>query len=520
MTVPVAVALPTLKLSKLEEEAVAGLRHRLMRVRAKNAEKSNLYESKRSAFDLGIAAPDHLADLVNAVCGWPGIVVDVLEERLEFRGWTGVDDLDLDTVVRDNQLLAESGRGHLDALIYGAGFVTTGRGAPGEPEILVSVESTENCTVDWDYRLRRAKSGLSITYDDLGVVSHQSLYLPDETIMFEHRRGDLVIVDRDKHGLGRVPIARMVNKDRASDVTGRSEITRGVVYLTDAAIRTLLGMEINREFYTSPKWTALNVNPAVFGMDEKASRSQNRRAGWTATQGRFNAVPPQYDEDGNLIEVKLHEFRPAPPTPYIDQVKAYSQLLAAESGIPAPYLGFVTENPSSADSIRQQEYRLVKRAERRQVSFGLAWMEVARLALMMRGDFDAEAFRKIGVSWRDASTPTRAASADEAAKLIGAGVLPPTSVVTYDRIGLSAQEQQQLGSERRRAEGAGAIQELLGRGGNTSLDEANALKVKADAMAVMIRAGVKPDVAAQQAGIEGLEFLEGRPITLKYDDEK
>ena len=177
----------------------------------------------------------------------------------------------------------------------------------------------------------------------------------------------------------------------------------------------------------------------------------------------MNVIPPQVDEDGNPVEPKLHEFRPAPPTPFIEQIRSYSQLLAAESGIPAPYLGFVTDNPSSADSIRQQEYRLVKRAERRQRSFGMAWLEVARLALMIRGDFDPVAFRDVSVSWRDAATPTRAAAADEAQKLIAAGVLPSTSSVTYDRIGLSPQDQQRLESERRREAGTGALATLLAR---------------------------------------------------------
>jgi hypothetical protein len=472
MTAPVAIALPTLKLTESEAETYAGLTQRLTRVRLKNTEKSALYENKRTAHDLGIAAPDGLADLVNAVCGWPAVVVDALEERIEFRGWTGAEALHLEDDVRDNQLLAEAGRGHLDALIYGCGFVTVGSGdtAADEPAVLISVESTESCTVDWDYRRRRAKSALSQTYDDRGVLVHQSLYLPNETIRFERKRGELIATNRDPHNLGRVPVARMLNRDRGSDVTGRSEITRAVVYLTDAAVRTLLGMEINREFYTSPKWSALNADPAVFGMDEKDSPEQNRRAGWTATQGRLNVVPPQYDEHGELIKVELHEFRPAPPTPYIDQVRAYSQLLAAEGGLPASYLGFVTENPSSADAIRQQEYRLVKRAERRQVSFGLAWMEVARLALMMRKEFDPETFRKIGVSWKDASTPTRAASADEATKLVGADVLPPTSSVTWDRIGLSAQEQQQLRDEQGQATVRSLVEGLRAKSGETRSD--------------------------------------------------
>ncbi|OBB63515.1 hypothetical protein A5755_21790 [Mycolicibacterium fortuitum] len=192
------------------------------------------------------------------------------------------------------------------------------------------------------------------------------------------------------------------------------------------------------------------------------------------------------DEDGQPVEVKLHEFRPAPPTPYIDQVKLYSQLLAAESGMPAPYLGFVTDNPASADSIRQQEYRLVKRAERRQTSFGLAWREVAYLSLLLRdGAVDPVAFRQIGTKWRDASTPTRAAAADEAAKLIGSGVLPPDSSVTYDRIGLSQQEQQQLERDRAKASGGKVIDRLRslrnvnsdvnGNGDGTSQPSSNAL---------------------------------------------
>lgn len=465
---PVAVALPTLSLSRTEDEKVTALRHKLQRVALHNVEKSELYEGKRSAEDLGISAPEGLPELVQAVIGWPGTVVDVLEERLEFRGWTGSDGLDLDVVYRDNQMGVESGRGHLDALVYGVGFVTVGRGGPGEPEVLVSVESTESCTVEWDYRLRRAKMGLSQTRDENGVVVMETLYLPDETILFENVRGELKVVNRDRHNLGRVPVARMLNRDRASDVSGRSEITRPVVYLTDAAIRTLCGMEINREFYTSPKWTALNADPEVFGLSEDQSDTENRKAGWKATSGHMNVVPPQEDVNGNPVEVKLHEFRPAPPTPYIEQIRSYSQLLAAESGIPAPYLGFVTDNPSSADSIRQQEYRLVKRAERRQMSFGAAWLEVAYLSLLLKGGVDPDQFRQVGVSWRDASTPTRAAAADEAQKLIASGVLLPDSSVTYDRIGLSQQEQQQLEVDRRRSMVSNVVNMLRTSGGNSS----------------------------------------------------
>lgn len=475
----IAIALPTLKLSDSEAATAGMLRSKLLQVRNKNKLKSDLYESKRRAEDLGISIPDGMAGLIDAVIGWPGTVVDVLEERLDFQGWTGAEKLNLGDVYDDNQLAVESGRGHLDTIIYGCGFAAVGRGdrAEGEPEILVSVESTESCTVEWNYRLRRAKSALSQTRDDAGIVQLETLYLLDETIRFERKGGELVVVDRDPHNLGRVPVARILNRDRASDVNGRSEITRAVEYYTYAALRTMTGLEVNREFYTSPKWAALNADPEVFGMSEDKSAAENRRAGWTSTQGRMNVVPPQVDDEGNAVEVKLHEFRPAPPTPYIEQVKLYSQLLAAESGMPAPYLGFVTDNPASADSIRQQEYRLVKRAERRQTSFGLGWREVAYLSLLFRdGSVDPEVFRQVGSKWRDASTPTRAAAADEATKLIAAEVLKPDSTVTYDRVGLSAQEQKQLEQERTRATVTDLVSNLRGASDKAQTDpQVNAL---------------------------------------------
>ncbi|WP_423487903.1 phage portal protein [Mycobacteroides sp. PCS013] len=450
----VAIALPSLKLGESERDAARALRAKLNRVNVKNRQKSALYEAKHAAEDLGIAAPEGLSDLVRAVAGWPGTVVDVLEERLDFLGWTGADQLALQDVMVDNDLEVESGRGHLDTLICGAGFVAAGKGdeSAGEPEILVTVESSESCTVEWDYRLRRARSGYSQTRDENGVPIMETLYLPNETINFERVRGELVATRRDPHKLNRVPLAQLVNRERASDIHGRSEISRAVAYYTDACIRTLLGMEINREFYTSPKWTALNTDPEVFGMGEGKTPQENRRAGWSSTAGRMNAIPPQVNEEGDIVEPRLHEFRPAPPTPYIDQIRCYSQLLAAEAGIPAPYLGFVTDNPNSADSIRQQEYRLVKRAERRQTSFSLAWREIAYLALLLRdGSVDPVVFREVSPKWRDAATPTRAAASDEVMKYISSGVLKPDSPVAWDRAGFSQQDQRQMERDNRRA---------------------------------------------------------------------
>ena len=135
-------------------------------------------------------------------------------------------------------------------------------------------------------------------------------------------------------------------------------------------------------------------------------------------------------------------------------------MLAAEAAIPPSYLGFQTDNPASADAIRQMEARLVKRAERRQAQFGRAWTDAMQIALMVRdGSIPLEA-SEIRPIWRDAATPTRAAAADEAVKLIAAGVLLPDSEVTYNRIGLSDSDKQVLKSEKIAARGTDLISQL------------------------------------------------------------
>jgi hypothetical protein len=473
----VAVALPSLKLSDDEQREVNKLRSRISGFAKKNKLKHEFYEGKNVARDLNISIPPHLKDLIVSV-GWAGTVVDVTEERLDLLGWTSIkDDLrGLDDIYTDNELDLEASRAHIEALITGTGIVTVGKGDSDEPEVLITPESSSHSTAVWDYRKRRVSSALSQTLDDTGKVIMETLYLPNENIRFERaRNGRLVIVDRDTHKLNRVLVARMRNRSRASDSEGRSEITKPIMYYTDAACRTMLGMEINREFYTAPQRYALGAEPEQFGVTEESSDYDKVLAGWRATMGRFNVIPRNGDDELPILD----QFPSQPPTPYIEQLRAYSQFVSSESGIPETYLGFSTDNPPSADSIRQNEYRLVKRAERRQKAFGSAWREIAYLALLVRDEkVDPEWFKTIKVRWEDPSTPTRAATADEATKLVASGILTPDSKVTYDRIGLSDQDQARLAEDKRQLRVTELLQNIRAAGDQARQDPATASAVQ------------------------------------------
>lgn len=436
------------------EQTVTRLLEQLSAYDRPNKRQLDYYEGKRKLQDLGISTPPVMRSL-DVVAGWPAIVVDTLEERLDLLGWqTGEDEdeLDLADLFAANNLDTESSLGHLDSLIYGIGFAVVGNHPDGGTP-LITVESAKLVTVTWDAHRRIPNSGI-VAEPATGVEPSKAadIYLPGRRLRLERPRGQWIVTGREPLPDQMVPIVPLVNRPHASAFRGRSEITRPVRYLTDAAVRTLLGAEVNREFYAAPQRYAMGASKDTFTNADGTTASQ-----WQAVMGRVWAI--ERDEDGQLPSVG--QFTASSPAPFIEQIKLYAQLLAAQAGMPAAYLGFVTENPSSADAIRAGEARMVKRAERRQAAFGNAWARAARYAVLLRdGELPPEA-AGIGCRWRDAATPTRAAAADEASKLVGSGILPPDSQVTYDRIGLSPGEQERVLAETRRKVARQTTQALL-----------------------------------------------------------
>lgn len=443
----IALGAPTLALTRDESDAIDFHLDRLTRFNRKNRERKAYYEGSYRLKNLGISIPPSMQG-IETVVGWAGTVVDVLDERLDFTGWSSANDgdpLGLQEIFNANDLLVEAPLAHVDSLIHGVTFVSVGAGYAGEPSPLITVESPEKVTGTWDGRKRRLSEALSVDRASAdGVPLTVTLYRENENVTAS--RASLFtpwqIETRDPHNLGRVMIVALPNRPQGGRVEGRSEITRAVMSLTDQAVRTLLGMEVNREFYSAPQRYALGVDEGAFvGADGQT------KTGWETVMGRMLALPR--DEEGELPTVG--QFSPASPAPYLEQVKGLAQMLAAEAAIPAAYMGFETGNPSSADAIRAMEARLVKRAEKRQQAFGRAWKEVAALALLVRDGAIPEEFASIGCRWRDAATPTAAATADATTKLIASGVLTPDSQVTYDRLGLSPAEQRTLSAEKRAA---------------------------------------------------------------------
>lgn len=472
------------------------------------------YEGTRRLQRMGPVIPRALRNL-DVVAGWPGIAVDALEERLDWLGWAGGDEFGLGEVFRSSRLGSESASAHLDALVHGTSFLVA---AKDEDRVSVIPQSPLNTTGIL------SRSGFSL---DAALIRQPvpgrpdiwdvELFLPGRVLTVEvsgnlHASGgdSWEVLDEAASGLpDAVPVVPLQNQRRTSRPWGRSEITAPMRFYTDEAARALLGMSVNRDFYSFPQRYIKGVDQSEFSNPDGSARP-----GWEIAAGAFLAMGK--DDDGDLPD--MGEFRPNSPTPFTEQVRALAQLMAGASAVPERYFGFVTSNPPSAEALLGETDRLVKRAERRQGQFGAAWGTVGWLAARMLGHDVAESVfhGRVRPRWRDAATPTRAATADAVTKLTAAGVLPPDSdevlrMLDFDDATIAAIREHRLNAS---PDPLAALAGAVGR----QIDGGGDLKSRFDALGVAVRAGVNPDDAAARLGLEGLEFTGAVPVSLRVPE--
>lgn len=424
---------------------IEGMFDRIQRLSSWHCRIEGYYEGSNRVRDLGVAIPPEL-QRVQTVVSWPGIAVDALEERLDWLGWTNGDGYGLDGVYAANRLATASCDVHLDALIFGLSFVAVIPQDDGS--VLVRPQSPKNCTGRFSADGSRLDAGLVVQQTCDPEVVEAELLLPDVIVQVERRGSrEWVETGRIPNVLGAVPLVPVVNRRRTSRIDGRSEITRSIRAYTDEAVRTLLGQSVNRDFYAYPQRWVTGVSADEFS-----------QPGWVLSMASVWAVDK--DDDGDTPNVG--SFPVNSPTPYSDQMRLLAQLTAGEAAVPERYFGFITSNPPSGEALAAEESRLVKRAERRQTSFGQGWLSVGFLAARVldpRVD-EAAFFGDVGLRWRDASTPTRAATADAVTKLVGAGILPADSRTVLEMLGLDDVQVEAV--MRHRAESSDPLAALAG----------------------------------------------------------
>lgn len=390
---------------------------------------------------------------ISAAVGWSRLYLDSLVARIKITGFRTQGMVDYDERLMDwwdvNNLDQEANVLLLEMLIHGRAFVTISEpmqedidyGHPADVPI-IRIESPRNMWVDIDPRTKRVNWAVRFFYTPcesphpLGPGANNAdqrftVYLPNETILAsENDDGGYTIIQRIRHNLGFVPVVPFLNRERASDRYGRSEIIPELRSLQDIATRVVLNMQTAADLMAVPQ-------RILFGVDKDAiAMFEDNAARYKAYMASILAF-----EDGEGASAT--QFSAAELSNYTGVLQELSRIASSYTGLPPQYLSFNSQNPSSADAIRSAETRLVKLCEIKGEMFGKAMVQVMQLASRMMLGSIPEEYRRLKAILADPSTPTYAAKADAATKLVGGKPVIPVKRARID-MGYTPEERAQM----------------------------------------------------------------------------
>lgn len=404
--------------------------------------------------NLRIAVPKEL-EFIRTIVGWPAVAVDPLVERLAVDGFRLADGTEVDDRLAErwhaNGLDAEFTLASTDALSLRKAYWLVGTGDDGAAR--VTVESPLNMAVAWDKTGRRASGARSQWID--GDREFATVMVPRKTVTISREEdGDWELVSRDEHDFDFVPVVRMANRPRASTRDGRSEISAAIRSVTDAACRTLLGLEVARELFSAPRLAILGAREEDFQNPDGTPKNS-----WSTYITRVLGL--EVNEDGTLPDIK--QLQQYDPTAFTKLVEMYASQASGLLAADPRDLGLYTDgNPVSAEAGEQAERRRDDRARLKQKMWASDIADVLRLMMAWEnGGVVPPEFRTITVDWADLHPVSLAGAADGITKLVAAGVLPPESDVTLKRAGFNAVERRRLEQDRREAAGKASVDALI-----------------------------------------------------------
>lgn len=405
-------------LSVTETSLFTNLRDTLTRSRPLTVKLNDYYEGMHRLEQLGLAIPDELRRFT-VFLNWPRVAVDGLEARLDVQGFRmdGTANDFLWDVWQYNNMDERQSFAHTDALALARSYVCVGTNEQDHDYPLITVESPMQMIAVRDPRTHHVLAGLRLYSSDpqLPDDDRATLYLPNQTRWLRMDSGRWVDeFEPDVHNLGVAPIVPLVNRNRTTRV--RNSIVEGVsemadiIPIADSASRAVTNMQLLQETLVAPARGVLGATKGDF-VDKDGHPL-------TAWQSYFGAVWALANKDA-----KTFQFEAADMANMEVAINLYARQASGVAFMPVEYFGLNTENPPSADGQRAGETRLIKKAERRQVTFGHAWESVQRLVLRFKtGEWSDEATRMETI-WRDAGTPTVAQVTDAVVKRYQTGLI-------------------------------------------------------------------------------------------------
>lgn len=344
-------------------QGIEYLNKKLDKYRSGALANNKVYDMKNVDMEVGITIPPELRRQYRATSGWCAKAVDSISDRLVFREFSN-DTFNLNEIFTMNSADIFFDDAILSALINSCSFVYISEGEEDVPRLQVIQSSDATGILDPITRLLTEGYAV-LSRDDLGKPIDSLHFLPDRTDYYKNGKFE----ESYTHNAGYPLLVPIIHRSDSNKPFGRSRITPSALYYQKYAKRTLERSDITAEFYSFPQKYVVGLSPDAEQMDT-----------WKATVSSML----QFDKDEDGDAPKLGQFTVPSMSPFIEQMRMAAAGFAGETGLTMDDLGFVTDNPSSAEAIKASHETLRLQAEKAQRDFGLGFLNVGFVAACLR----------------------------------------------------------------------------------------------------------------------------------------
>lgn len=340
------------------------LRKLLIAKRTRVLMRYSYYEMKNGIKYLQTLIPPRFMWMAQTM-GWCGKAVDSLADRLSFREFKH-DDFDMNTIFRMNNMDILPDSAMLSALISSCSFIYISEDETGFPRLQVIDGSNATGVIDPITNMLTEGYAVLKRNDNKEPVL-EAYFVAGRTEYYEGGK----LTRTDTHNAPYALLVPVIYRPDAMRPFGHSRISRACMNQMQGAMRTLLRSEVSAEFYSFPQ-------KYVTGLAQDTEFEQ-----FKATMSTFL----KFTKDDEGESPKLGQFTQQSMSPYIEQLRTFASLFAGETGLTTDDLGFVTENPSSADAIKASHENLRLLARKAQKTFGSGFLNAGYLAACIRDNF-------------------------------------------------------------------------------------------------------------------------------------
>lgn len=347
-----------------EYKGIGYLKQKLEVKRSRVLKRYKYYEMKNVMKDYSKMMPPDTQWMITPL-GWCAKAADSIADRLVFYQFEE-DNFDMNQIFQMNNPDTFYDNAVLSATISSCCFVYISEDEDGFPRLQV-IDGANATGIINEITGMLSEGYAVLERDDNDVPTKEAYFTIGETQIIQN--GEVISYPNNAPYALLVPI---IYRPDARRPFGHSRISRACMGIMQGAIRTIKRSEVSAEFYSFPQKYMLGLSEDAEPMDK-----------WKATMTSMLVITQ--DENGDKPSVG--QFSQSSMSPYIEQLRMFAALFAGEAGLTMDDLGFVSDNPSSADAIKASHENLRLAARKAQRTFGSGFLNVGYLAACVRDNY-------------------------------------------------------------------------------------------------------------------------------------